>query len=192
MIDFDAETHTYSKNGIIYPSVTQIIAHFGFSNFDNVPPKILENAINFGNVVHKTIQLFEQDNLDEYDKKIKPIIEYWQWFKSNKMPKDDYLIDLKTGTESYSHNVQVFGYKVLIENSGVGKGVEKPLHALGYCGTPDMYNLSSRRLKRIFIVYLNLKKCKFVQLSPIKDVQYEDDFKSMLRIYKRQKEQKIL
>ena len=67
MIEFDAETHTYTRNGIVVPSVTQIIAPL--QDFSGIDPEVLDRAAEFGTHVHEAIALelagdLDRDSLD--------------------------------------------------------------------------------------------------------------------------------
>lgn len=63
MFTFDEETHTYRLGGEILPSVTQIIKPL--YDFSSVPAGVLERAAAFGTAVHKTVELYLKDDLDE-------------------------------------------------------------------------------------------------------------------------------
>lgn len=58
-IEFIEETHTYLKDGVIIPSVSEIL-HFIFpKKYENIPQFILNNKANYGTKVHESIELFE-------------------------------------------------------------------------------------------------------------------------------------
>jgi hypothetical protein len=63
MIQFDQETHTYNLNGERLPSVTQILKPL--YDFSAVPPDVLRRAAEFGTAVHKAVELYLKDDLDE-------------------------------------------------------------------------------------------------------------------------------
>lgn len=57
MIEFLAESHTYLNDGIIRPSVSQILRSTLFPKmYQDVPKEIIENASRFGTNVHKAIE----------------------------------------------------------------------------------------------------------------------------------------
>lgn len=68
MIEFIEESHTYLIDGIIVPSVSEIL-HFIFPNkYKWIDLEILERKAKYGSVVHKSIECLEQNkplpNLD--------------------------------------------------------------------------------------------------------------------------------
>ena len=66
MIEYIDEIHTYLYNGVIIPSVTQIINEKLFPNkYKDVPKWILENKARYGSEVHSIIEKIE--NNEEYE-----------------------------------------------------------------------------------------------------------------------------
>lgn len=57
LITFDPATHTYWWRGRSYPSVTQIIARSGVTDYSNVPPDVLKRAAKIGDRVHSAIHM---------------------------------------------------------------------------------------------------------------------------------------
>ena len=56
MINFDETTHTYSRNGNIYTSVTTLLANYKLSaNYNNIPKDVLNKAAQRGKEVHKML-----------------------------------------------------------------------------------------------------------------------------------------
>lgn len=85
MLTFDKEKHEYRWNGVVVPSVTQILKDNNIS-FDferNVPSQILERSILFGNAVHLAINYHENGILDEdnLDEPLKNCLRQWVLFK---------------------------------------------------------------------------------------------------------------
>lgn len=60
---FDEQRHVYTLDGEPLPSVTQIIRPL--HDFSAVPPDVLKRAADFGTAVHKTVELYLMDDLDE-------------------------------------------------------------------------------------------------------------------------------
>lgn len=58
MIEFIEETHTYLYNGVMLPSVTQIIRTVLGSSYDVVPEHILQSASEYGTRVHEWLEWF--------------------------------------------------------------------------------------------------------------------------------------
>jgi hypothetical protein len=62
-IEFDEPSHTYKVNGLQVPSVTQVLQLL--DSFAGVPFDVLEAAREFGQHVHKTVELDVLGELDE-------------------------------------------------------------------------------------------------------------------------------
>lgn len=60
---FIEESHEYFLDGKRLPSVTEVIGML--SDFSFVPADIMERASAFGSAVHKAVELYELDDLDE-------------------------------------------------------------------------------------------------------------------------------
>lgn len=138
-LKFNPENHEYRLDGVVIPSVTQILKSAGLSSFDGVPQELLERNARFGTAVHKAVELTCQGNLDNstVDPVLVPYLEAWELFaecygfKSEKQEVVGYhptyrygytidaigtlpdgkkaLVDIKTGTPKPSDEIQVFG-----------------------------------------------------------------------------------
>lgn len=108
---FDETTHTYRLDGKILPSVTQILKPL--YDFSAVLRDVLERARLFGNAVHKTVELYLNDDLDE-DELDMPLYNCLLAFKA--WQADNFDIDLNGAR---------------VEHIGYHK-------KLLYCGTPDI------------------------------------------------------
>ena len=60
---FDETLHRYTLNGEVLPSVTQILKPL--YDFSAVPADVLRRAGEFGTAVHKAVELYLKDDLDE-------------------------------------------------------------------------------------------------------------------------------
>lgn len=81
-LTFDEETHTYRHNGLVVPSVTQILSPL--IDLSAVPPGVLEAASKFGVAVHKACELWDLGDLDEdaLDDNLRPYLAGWKLFVS--------------------------------------------------------------------------------------------------------------
>ena len=111
MLTFDAEKHEYKWDGVIVPSVTQILRPcYDFSMID---PAVLERKRQIGVAVHSAIALEIDGNLDEASiaPEIAGYLKAWRNFRAD--------VDLH---EADFGDVEIPQYQ----------------HVLGYAGTPDM------------------------------------------------------
>lgn len=107
-LQFIPESHTYLVDGIIRPSVSQILQTTGISDISGIPPEVLEKARMFGSSVHKFCELSDKGELEQYEvqPEVMPCLMAWENFK----------------TENKVEIIEV----------------EKAYYcALGYCGTID-------------------------------------------------------
>lgn len=76
---FDPEKHQYFLNGLLLPSVTQILADMGFINRDF----FTEQGKTRGSFVHLATELDDKDELDEesLDDALLPYLTAWRLFK---------------------------------------------------------------------------------------------------------------
>ncbi len=64
-LTLDKATHTYTINGCVIPSVTQILQAKGLGDFSMVDPSVLAYAAERGTAVHLAAQYLDEDRLDE-------------------------------------------------------------------------------------------------------------------------------
>ena len=64
VLEYIDETHTYLYEGVVLPSITQVLkAKFG-GKYDGIPKATLERAANLGSEVHKAIEDFEKNGIE--------------------------------------------------------------------------------------------------------------------------------
>lgn len=112
MFEFDEEKHEYTLDGVVLPSVTQIIAPL--NDFSRIAPGVLERKRQIGKAVHKAVELYtandlEEDSVDELCKGY--FAGFLNWADDNKellldstMEKINYHPKLKyAGTPDIDH-----------------------------------------------------------------------------------------
>jgi hypothetical protein len=79
---FDEATHTYTLDGKVLPSVTQILKQLTESVYRFVPQDVLDAAADLGRCVHKACELWNLGTLDEESlhPDIVPYLEGWKKF----------------------------------------------------------------------------------------------------------------
>ena len=137
---FDPESHTYTLDGSVLPSVTQIIRAAGF--MPNLP-FYNEWARDRGSIVHTTLEWYDQDALDEstVEDRIVGYLEAYKRFREAKvvyhnqieqpMYHDIYryagtpdrvchidarpaVLDIKTGKPEPWHGIQTAAYAAML------------------------------------------------------------------------------
>lgn len=64
VLEYIDETHTYLYDGVVLPSITQLLrVKFG-NKYNGVPKETLERASVQGTAVHKSIEDYEQDGIE--------------------------------------------------------------------------------------------------------------------------------
>tara|TARA_Y100001951_G_C11185727_1_gene208556 strand:+ start:90 stop:668 length:579 start_codon:yes stop_codon:yes gene_type:complete len=140
-LKFDEETHTYTLDGNVVPSVTSIIADILDQDYSNIDPWYAE----FGVSVHKAIEYENNGELDEgsvSDEAMVCLESYRNFVKESylecivseqrginrelwvagtmdmvcKLHNGVYIIDVKTGTKQKWHKLQTAGYSLLYDN----------------------------------------------------------------------------
>ena len=67
MIEFLKEEHLYLVDGVITPSVTQILQFLFPDKYKDVPIEILQNKAKYGSILHKVIEIAEQEQMFEIE-----------------------------------------------------------------------------------------------------------------------------
>ena len=85
-LDFEEEGHIYRHKGRRIWSVTQVLENVGISDFSKVPPDILKRAQDYGKAVHKVVELYEKEDLDEYSLPLQllEVLDQWKKFKKER------------------------------------------------------------------------------------------------------------
>ena len=65
VLEFYPETHTYLYDGLMLPSVTQILGVKYRNDYASVPPAVLNNAAQRGTAVHKAIENYNNSGYDD-------------------------------------------------------------------------------------------------------------------------------
>ena len=101
MITLDKQSHSYEIDGFPVKSVTELLKEYGLIDLSHIPQHVLERAQYRGTLVHRTIELYLNKNLNE--KTLDPVlVKYLNGFK--KLEKEHtlktYAIEEKVGSLS--------------------------------------------------------------------------------------------
>lgn len=64
-LEYFDDTHTYLYDGLMLPSVTQILGVKYGNDYASVPPAVLDNAAKRGTAVHKAIENYNNSGYDD-------------------------------------------------------------------------------------------------------------------------------
>lgn len=73
LLEFNEDTHTYTINGIVLPSVTQIISEIMPNKYANVNRRVLNEKAKFGTEGHKIIECLNVSDLENAKKHVRTI-----------------------------------------------------------------------------------------------------------------------
>ena len=77
VLEYIDETHTYLYDGVVLPSITQVLkVKFG-GKYDGIPKATLERAAELGSNVHKAIEDFEKQSIESDF----PELRNWKFLK---------------------------------------------------------------------------------------------------------------
>lgn len=191
-LTFQEDGHIYKLDGVEIPSVTQVLKSAGLSNFDNVNQDVLARAIQFGNVVHKAIELKCKGTLDEstVDDGIKGHIAQW----------DKFCLDY----QYFSNMVEFRAFNsslrlgFCIDNIGyiradvsaivdIKTGAPKPADIIQTCAYGYVYPA-----KTTILLYLSEDKYKVIEITGQDRKKGERIFLSCLALYNFKKEKGLL
>lgn len=189
-LTFIPETHQYLVDGVEYPSVTQIIKSAGLSNFDNVPYELLDRAIQFGNAVHKAIELKCKGTLDEntVDDAIKGHILQWEKFCS------DFCFISEAQEVQFSHKL---GFAGTIDHIGkIGRHVVLVDIKTGQPKSADIVQVcaygTDHYFDRLIVIYVSKDKYKAIEIKGHERRKGERIFLSALSLYNYKKSEGLL
>ena len=117
MIEFLKEEHLYLVDGVITPSVTQILQFLFPDKYKDVPPEILTKKAEYGSILHKVIEIAEQEQMFDIE------------ILKQKIEGINYIIE--SSLEQYLKLKEKYQIEVLEQEQIVAY---KDL----YCGTFDM------------------------------------------------------
>ena len=67
VLEYIDETHTYLYDGVILPSITQLLKKKFGGKYDGIPKATLEKAAERGTAIHKAIEEYEVRGIETED-----------------------------------------------------------------------------------------------------------------------------
>lgn len=106
-IEFIEKEHIYLIDGIVVPSVTQLLKKLFPCKYENIPKKILENKSIYGTELHKFIEIIEKKKpkkpLAYIKRYYKPNIYQEESLKDYLKIKDKYKIEITDSEKKISY-----------------------------------------------------------------------------------------
>lgn len=72
---FDEAAHEYRANGVVVPSVTQVLKSLGYADYSMVPLDVLERKRQIGSLVHQACHFYDEGDFDESDFDKFPVVK---------------------------------------------------------------------------------------------------------------------
>lgn len=199
-IEFNAERHEYKTNGVIVPSVTQILQAEGLSDFSAVPKDRLEYSLALGSAVHRGAELHELGTLDEttVDPEVKLRLDQWLLFLDHSKAKEffadkkrhvEIMLASKIGFAGTLDRLYVGAKAAIIVD--IKTGIETPAAPIQTAGYSILALENYPAVKTIIrmCVYLKADKFKVVYNKDLLDAHI---FRSALNIYNFKKRNNLL
>lgn len=119
---FDAKQHIYADaNGIMRPSVSQIIKGEGLISFAGISPSVLERKRQLGTLVHKVTELYDQgEDLTQYEIPE----EVWPYFEGYTNFRQDCCFEPRLIEHRILAQVHSMWYGMTLDRKGQVDGVE--------------------------------------------------------------------
>lgn len=73
MLEFNEDIHTYSFNGVVLPSVTQIISEIMPNKYKGINKRVLDEKAKFGSTGHKIIEGLDVSDLESAKNHVRTI-----------------------------------------------------------------------------------------------------------------------
>ena len=183
MLTFDEASHTYRWSGKKVPSVTQILSPL--QDFSMVNKEVLRRAQLLGTYVHRTTELYDQDDLD-FDllpDEIRPYLDAWIKFRS----ECEFVPD--TIEKRYYH--PQLGYSGTSDRTGLVRGrmavidikkmeILSPVTGIQLAAYKELHNLHGAKILDRYA--LGLRKDGTYRLQPYTDATDFSAFVSLLTI----------
>jgi hypothetical protein len=84
--EFNAERHEYTQNGVVIPSVSQVLKLAGLADYSHIDPAVLARKAAIGTEVHRAAQMLDEGarltDLD-LDPAVLPYVEAFEQFRAN-------------------------------------------------------------------------------------------------------------
>jgi len=180
-VTLEPDSHIYTlEDGTILPSLSSILSVINSGDFANIPEYVLQKAARKGSIVHKILELYDQDNLGEYDPKWQPYIDAWQQFKDDySIKKFDLIEESLASSLGFATTIDRFvNNKIFdIKTGGIYEkyALQTAAHEIVLSEIPE-YNVSNR-----YIVQIKNGKYKVIEHTDPND---KEVFISALNIWK--------
>lgn len=159
---FDDATHQYKLDGLIIPSVTQIIKDAGLVNLDWINPGLLAEKADLGTKVHQTTEYYDTDtlNIEELHPILKAYLDGWIKFKEDyKFTPTEIELKLVHSLYKYAGTIDrvglMNGILTLLDIKSGSKQKSNAIQTAGYTLLYDQDKKKTEQIKKRMVVYLS-------------------------------------
>lgn len=96
-LEYDEDTHTYIADGIIVPSVTQIIKDKLGNKYSTVAPEVLKRASIRGTAIHKSIEDYCTQGIEDTSPELKDFKFLQRYYKFKPIKNEIPVVIVKDG-----------------------------------------------------------------------------------------------
>lgn len=179
MLQFNAERHEYTVNGVIIPSVTTVL-----SSILGGPPDThnVRAAAERGTIVHETVALDLAGDLDEesVDPQVQPYLAAARLFcRECEFKPMIWEARLYSAAHGFAGTLDCYGDGIVLDWKA---GAKRPQYALQTCAYQILAEESGLPVKRRMVVYLKDTGAYEVELH--KNASDRADFLALLRVFR--------
>jgi hypothetical protein len=176
-VTLEPQEHKYTlDDGTVLPATSDILKACGISQYYGNS----QNALNKGTIIHKMTELYDLDDLGEYDKEYEPYLNSWIKFRKDakiasfeviEQPMasslgfattpdrfvDGCVIDIKTGGLYPSYAIQTAAHEIVIEENLLVKVKKRMVVQLKENGYKAV-EYDNPKDKEVFVSAINVYK----------------------------------
>ena len=155
MIEFNAETHTYTMDKVKLPSVTQIMAPITHPLYSKVNEYVLNKAARRGTEIHKWVELYDKEKQESFNPRVQA---YIKWCKDTKQEPIENELRLYHKTLLYAGTLdklcEINGEIVLVDVKTTSQ-LHEDIVAVQCSAYREMLLSHGRRVDKIAALQLN-------------------------------------
>ena len=170
MLEFIESTHTYIVDGIIVPSVTQIMRQASDDTYANIPPWILEKAAERGTIVHQAIHDYEVHQRINPDCPIDYLERYRVVKATSRLEpfRQEFMLTATVGL-TFAGTIDMLariGDKTVLVDVKTSSAVHNDLWAIQLAGYDELCRENGIPVDEHYILHLTAKSGKLLRIIP--------------------------
>lgn len=174
---FNEETHEYTLNGKVIPSVTQILEKTLFEKkYDGVSEETLKKAAEYGTLIHKEIESYIKRGVVGFTEELYNFITIKEDNKLNKLQSE-----VKVHTDKMAGTIDILGVKGITKHKNILADI-KTTYKLDkeYVSWQLSFyayiveHTTDTKIEELYAIWLRENKCEFVKVERKTDEQVEE------------------